>query len=95
MYCGPYSVGVLHYVSDQIQNIQNCFTTPNKNDHAVKTTLKVLTNEKRGGLKVVAFDRSPFKLFSLKFSTKSVQTPSCERHKTAPRTLFQTIIDSQ
>ncbi len=27
--------------------------------------LKVLTNEKRGGLTVVSFDRSPFKLFSL------------------------------
>jgi hypothetical protein len=30
--------------------------------------LKVLTNEKRGGLKVVAFDKSPFKLFTLRFS---------------------------
>ncbi len=29
--CGPYSAGVLHSVSDQIQNLQNCFTTPNKN----------------------------------------------------------------
>jgi hypothetical protein len=28
----PYSAGVLHSVSDQIQNLQNCFTTPNKND---------------------------------------------------------------
>ncbi len=50
--------------------------------------LKVLTNEKRGGLKVVAFDRSPFKLFTLRFSNKSVQAPSCERPRTAPRTLF-------
>jgi hypothetical protein len=32
--------------------------------------LKVLTNEKRGGLKVVTFDKSPFKLFSLRFSNK-------------------------
>jgi hypothetical protein len=32
MYCGPYSAGVLHSVSDQIQNLQSCFTTPNKND---------------------------------------------------------------
>ncbi len=32
MYCGPYPAGVLHYVSDQIQNLQNCFTPPNKND---------------------------------------------------------------
>jgi hypothetical protein len=43
---------------------------------------------KRGGLKVVAFDRSPFKLFTLRFSNKSVQAPSCERPRTAPRTLF-------
>ncbi len=31
--------------------------------------LKVLTNDKRGCLKVVAFDISPFKLFTLKFKT--------------------------
>jgi hypothetical protein len=43
--------------------------------------LKVLTNEKRDGLKVVAFDRSPFKLFTLRFSNISVQAPSCERPK--------------
>ncbi len=30
--------------------------------------LKVLTNEKRGGLTVESFDRSRFKLFSRKFS---------------------------
>jgi hypothetical protein len=30
--CRPYSAGVLHSVSYQIQNLQNCFTTPNKND---------------------------------------------------------------
>jgi hypothetical protein len=30
MYCGPYSGGVLHSVSNQIQNLRNCFTTPNK-----------------------------------------------------------------
>jgi hypothetical protein len=29
--------------------------------------LKVLTNEKRGGLRVILFDRSPFKLFLRKF----------------------------
>ncbi len=28
--CRPYSTGVLHSVSDQIQYLQNCFTTPNK-----------------------------------------------------------------
>ncbi len=50
--------------------------------------LKVLTNEKRGGLRVISFDRSPFKLISQKFSTESVQAPSSERHKTTQRTLF-------
>jgi hypothetical protein len=30
-------------------------------------------------LKVVAFDRSPFKIFTLRFSDKSVPAPSCER----------------
>ncbi len=34
--CRPYSAGVLQSVSDQTQNLQNCFTTPNK---VVKTTL--------------------------------------------------------
>ncbi len=28
--CTPYSAGFLHSVSDQIQNLQNCYTTPNK-----------------------------------------------------------------
>jgi hypothetical protein len=54
-------------------------------DYNKKTNLKVLPNEKRGGLKVVSFDRSPFKL---RFSNKSVQAPSSERPETAPRTLF-------
>jgi hypothetical protein len=52
------------------------------------TALKVLINEKRGGLKVVAFNRSPFKLFTLRFSNKSVQNPSCERRRTSQRSLF-------
>ena len=30
LYCRPYSAGVLHSGSDQIKNLQNCFTTPNK-----------------------------------------------------------------
>jgi hypothetical protein len=29
--CGEHILGVIHYVFDQIQNLQNCFTTPNKN----------------------------------------------------------------
>jgi hypothetical protein len=49
--------------------------------------LKVLTNEKRGGLAVVSFDRSRFKLLSRKFSNKYVLAPSFKRPKTAPRTL--------
>ncbi len=50
--------------------------------------LKVLTNEKRGGLRVISFDRSPFKLISRKFSKEYVQALSCERHKTTQQTLF-------
>ncbi len=30
--CRPYSAGVWHSVSNQIQNLQNCYTTPKKND---------------------------------------------------------------
>ena len=29
-YCRPYSAGILHSVSDQMQNLPNYFTTPNK-----------------------------------------------------------------
>jgi hypothetical protein len=54
----------------------------------VVVSLKVLTNEKRGELNVVAFDRSPFKLFTLRFSSKSVEAPSSEKLKTTQRTLF-------
>jgi hypothetical protein len=50
--------------------------------------LKVLTNEKRGGLTVVSFDGSPFILFSLRFSYKSMEAPSCKMTKTNQRTLF-------
>ncbi len=38
-------------------------------------TLNVLANDKRGGLKVVAFDRSPFKLFTLRFFKQIRSTP--------------------
>ncbi len=47
-----------------------------------------LTNEKRGGLRVISCDRPPFKLISQKFSKESMQAPSCESHKTIQRTLF-------
>ncbi len=36
---------------------------------------------------MLAFDWSRFKLFTLKFSKQSVQTPSCEKPKIAQRTL--------
>jgi hypothetical protein len=57
-------------------------------NQAVNDCLKVLTNEKRGGFRVISFVRSPFKLFSRKFLKESVQAPSCERHETTQRTLF-------
>jgi hypothetical protein len=57
-------------------------------NHVCKIGLKVLTNEKKGGLEVVAFDRSLFKLFTLRLSDKLVQAPSSERPKTTQRTLF-------
>jgi hypothetical protein len=57
-------------------------------NYVFENNLKVLTNEKRGGLRVISFDRSPFKLILRKFSEESVQAPSCERHKTTQRTMF-------
>jgi hypothetical protein len=50
--------------------------------------LKVSTNEKRDGLKLVAYVRSPFQLISLRFSNKSVQAQSCGRPITTLRTMF-------
>ncbi len=47
-------------------------------------TLKVLTNEKRGGLKEASFDRSRFKLLTLKFSNKFVQTTFASVQHTLP-----------
>jgi hypothetical protein len=52
------------------------------------SVLKVLTNEKRGGLNLVSFDWSRFQFFMLKLSKESVQTLSCERPETSQRTLF-------
>ncbi len=56
--------------------------------HNFYVDLMVLTKDKRGELKVIAFDRSSFELFTLRFSTKSVKAPSSERPKTTQRTLF-------
>ncbi len=67
----------------------DCFLNDsNQSRMLMEDCLKVLTNEKRGGLTVVAFDRSPFKLFTLKFSSKSVQAPSYERPETTQRNIF-------
>jgi hypothetical protein len=41
-----------------------------------RKTIKVLTNEKGGGLTVISFDRSRFKLLTLRFSNKSVHPVS-------------------
>ncbi len=60
--------------------------------HAVFLTEKrTFKGVKRGGLKVVAFDRSDFKakLYTLRFSNKSVHAPSCEMPKTTQRNLFR------
>jgi hypothetical protein len=40
---------------------------------------KGIDNEKRGGLAMVSFERSHFKLFTLKFSNKSDLSSSCVR----------------
>ncbi len=44
LYCRQYSAGVLHSVSDQIQNLPNFFTTPNK--MASKDDIKELVSLK-------------------------------------------------
>ncbi len=44
----------------------------------INARLKVLTNEKRGGLEVVSIDRSHFNLFTQRFSNKSMLTPSAK-----------------
>ncbi len=88
MYCVLY-IGVVKTNSNILSDIT--FTGTHQQSWQrifSKNHLKVLTNEKRGGLTEVSFDSSGFKLFSLWFSNKSVQAPSCERHKTAQRTLF-------
>ncbi len=70
--------------------VENVLLFMDEKDRLVLGGLKVLAlpNKKRGVLKVVAFDMSPFKLFRLRFSTKSVQAPSCERPITTQRNLF-------
>jgi hypothetical protein len=55
------------HIDDFIQNLFYMATDddPEVSFLAVNADLKALANEKRGGLTVVSFDRSPFKLFSL------------------------------
>jgi hypothetical protein len=40
--CRPYSAGFKHSVSDQNQNLQNCYTTPNKNVHGESAKVEIL-----------------------------------------------------
>jgi hypothetical protein len=50
--CRPYSAGILHSVSDQIQNLPNCFTTP----------IKMTSEDNINGLVSLKFLRPCFKL---------------------------------
>jgi hypothetical protein len=77
-----------YFVYFIIKLLDNHSTLLERGSFSSKSVLKVLTNEKRGRSTMVLFDRSHFKLFSLRFSNKSVQAPSCERPKTTQRTLF-------
>jgi hypothetical protein len=49
--CRPYSAGILHSVSDQMQNLPNYFTTPSKmtseNDIKGLVSLKFLYHRER------------------------------------------------
>jgi hypothetical protein len=50
----------------------------------ITTILKIFSSKKRDGLKVLSVDKSRFKLFTLRFSEKSVQTPSCDGPRAKP-----------
>jgi hypothetical protein len=87
----PKNVAVCILEKELLQISQSCCYASNMREAPLNIlvhSLTVLTNEKRGGLSLVSFDWSRFKLFTLKFSKESVQIPSCERPKTAQRTLF-------
>jgi hypothetical protein len=75
-------------ISSKLLEYRHAYNDANRQRRNAVKLLKVLTNEKRGGLRVISFNRSPFKLFSRKFSKESVKAPSCDRPRTAPRTLF-------
>jgi hypothetical protein len=77
-----------NYYDENVDNYINSDFDEYALDETQNESLKVLTNEKRGGLAVVSFDRSRFKLISRKISNKFVQAPSCESPRTAQRTLF-------
>jgi hypothetical protein len=79
---------MLEIFCDKFYFSGNALTNTALNLFLRSETLKALTNEKRGGLSLVSFDWSRFKLFTLKISKESVLTPSCGRTKTAQRTLF-------
>ena len=93
-FCGPLPQTLLSETNNLCNYLAQCSRKVNApvffqgEDESPVSDLKVLSNGKRGGLKVVAFDKTPFKLFTLRLSTKSVQAPSCKRPKTTQRTLF-------
>jgi hypothetical protein len=55
---------------------------------SIKSVLKVFTNENRGGVRVISFDRPPFKLLSRKFSKESGQAHSVRGIKPLSEHLF-------
>ena len=61
------SVLLINRVQSILSNIYNLISNPSNMNNIWLCHLKVLTNEKRCWLKVVAFDRSPFKQFTLRF----------------------------
>ncbi len=86
---GKYTIGLgqtkMGFCTDREDVHSLCLTVVTRYRSTFSTLyIKCIDNEKKGGLEVVAFDRSPFNLFS----EKSVQAPSSERPKTIQRTLF-------
>ncbi len=71
--------GVINRVSDShiIIYYSRAYSTPSKKETPFSETPTPF--QKSGGLDLVSFDWSRFKLFTLKFSKESLQTPSSVR----------------
>ncbi len=79
---------ILFCTNHKEQDVENfVHSTYMKHVHVHFWSLKVVTNEKWGGLAVVSQDRTRFKLFTLRILKKSFQSPSWECPKTAQQTL--------